>query len=48
MKLTTIGVDLAKSVFDQVHGVDERGHVVVRKQLRRDQVAVFFATCRPV
>ncbi len=42
MKITTIGIDLAKSVF-QVHGVDERGHVVVRKQLRRAQVAVFFA-----
>ena len=42
MKVTTIGIDLAKSVF-QVHGVDERGHVGVRKQLRRDQVAVFFA-----
>ena len=42
MKVTTIGVDLAKSVF-QVHGVDDRGHVVVRKQLRRDQVAGFFA-----
>jgi transposase len=39
MKVTAIGIDLAKSVF-QVHGVDERGHVVVRKQLRRDQVAV--------
>ena len=42
MKVTTIGVDLAKSVF-QVHGIDDRGHVVVRKQLRRDEVAVFFA-----
>ena len=42
MKVTTIGFDLAKNVF-QVHGVDERGHVVVRKQLRRDQVATFFA-----
>ena len=42
MKVTTIGIDLAKSVF-QVHGVDERGHVVVRKRLRRDHVAVFFA-----
>ena len=42
MKVTTIGVDLAKSVF-QVHGVDDRGQVVVRTQLRRDQVAVFFA-----
>jgi transposase len=42
MKITTIGIDLAKSVF-QVHGADERGHVGVREQLRRDQVAVFFA-----
>ena len=42
MKVTTIGFDLAKNVF-QVHGVDERGHVVVRKQLRREQVASFFA-----
>jgi transposase len=31
MKITTIGVDLAKNVF-QVHGVDERGKVVLRKQ----------------
>jgi hypothetical protein len=42
MKVATIGIDLAKSVF-QVHGVDARGHVVVRKQLRRDQVGPFFA-----
>jgi transposase len=42
MKVTTIGFDLAKNVF-QVHGVDGRGHVVVRRQLRRDQVASFFA-----
>ena len=42
MKVTTIGFDLAKNVF-QVHGVDERGHIVIRKQLRRDQVATFFA-----
>ena len=41
MKVTTIGFDLAKNVF-QVHGVDERGHVVIRKQLRRNQVASFF------
>ena len=46
MKVTTIGFDLAKNVF-QVHGVDERGHVVVRKQLRRDQVADFFANLPP-
>ena len=42
MKLTTVGIDLAKSVF-QVHGVDERGDTVLRKQLRRNQVAAFFA-----
>jgi transposase len=42
MKLTTVGIDLAKSVF-QVHGVDERGNTVLRKQLRRNQVAAFFA-----
>ncbi len=46
MKITTIGIDLAKNVF-QVHGVDERGQVVLRKQLRRDQVAVFFANLPP-
>ena len=42
MEITTIGLDLAKNVF-QVHGVNERGNTVLRKQLRRDQVAPFFA-----
>jgi len=42
MKITTIGLDLAKNVF-QVHGVDEQGKAVLRKQLRRNQVAEFFA-----
>lgn len=42
MEITTIGMDLAKNVF-QVHGVDGRGKVVLRKQLRRDQMAPFFA-----
>jgi transposase len=42
MEITTIGIDLAKNVF-QVHGVDGRGKVVLRKQLRRDQMASFFA-----
>src|ERR1700726_3138757 len=41
MKITTVGIDLAKNVF-QVHGIDERGKAVLRKQLRRAQVAVFF------
>lgn len=42
MNITTVGLDLAKSVF-QVHGVDERGKAVLKKQLRRDQVAAYFA-----
>ena len=42
MQVTTIGLDLAKSVF-QVHAVDEQGRVVVRKALRRAQVLQFFA-----
>ena len=42
MQITTIGLDLAKSVF-QVHGVDAAGQVVVRKSLRRSQMLPFFA-----
>jgi transposase len=42
MQITTVGLDLAKNVF-QVHGVNEHGKAVLRKQLRRDQVAAFFA-----
>lgn len=41
-EITTVGIDLAKNVF-QIHGVDQRGKTVVRKQLRRKQVAEFFA-----
>ncbi len=32
--ITTIGLDIAKSVF-QVHGIDAAGKVVIRKQLKR-------------
>jgi len=46
MKITTIGIDLAKNVF-QVHGVDERGHLVLRKQIRRDQLAAFMVNLPP-
>ncbi len=46
MQVTTIGLDLAKSVF-QVHGVDAAGRVVVAKPLRRGQMAKFFADLRP-
>jgi len=46
MKITSVGIDLAKNVI-QVHGVDERGKAVLKKQLRRDQVASFFANLPP-
>jgi transposase len=36
MKTTTVGIDLAKNLF-QVRAVDERGKGVLRKQLRRDR-----------
>lgn len=43
-KITTVGLDLAKSVF-QVHGITEEGAVIVRRALRRSQVSDFFASC---
>ena len=46
MNVTTVGMDLAKNVL-QVHGVDARGKVILRKQLRRAQVAPFFANLSP-
>ena len=46
MKVTTVGVDLAKAVF-AVHGVDGRGKVVFRKVLKRTQVLTFFANSEP-
>ena len=46
MKTTTIGLDIAKSVF-QVHGVDAKGKVVLRKVLKRRQVLEFFANRAP-
>ena len=44
--ITTIGLDLAKSVF-QVHGADEDGRPVIRKKLRRGQVLDFFSRLPP-
>jgi transposase len=44
--LTTIGLDIAKSVF-QVHGVDAAGQVVVRRQLRHRHVLAFFQKLPP-
>jgi transposase len=46
MQVTTIGIDLAKNVF-QVHGVDANERVVFNKPLRRSQVLPFFAKLAP-
>jgi transposase len=46
MQITTIGLDIAKNVF-QVHGIDASERVVVRKQLRRSQVITFFEGLPP-
>ena len=44
--VTTIGLDIAKSVF-QVHGVDAHGNVVVRRQFKRRHVLAFFEKLPP-
>lgn len=41
MKITTIGIDLAKNVF-QLHGINAQGKTVLKKQLRRDAMLMFF------
>src|SRR3990170_1318723 len=46
MKITTIGIDLAKEVF-VIHGVDGHDKAVLRKQLRRGEMAKFFANLEP-
>jgi transposase len=46
MQITTIGLDIAKNVF-QVHGIDAAEKVVVRKQIRRSQVLAFFKALPP-
>jgi transposase len=46
MQATTIGIDLAKTVF-QAPGVDANGNVVIRRQLRRGQVVEVFRKLRP-
>ncbi|SOD19550.1 transposase [Nitrosomonas ureae] len=46
MKITTIGIDLAKEVF-QIHGVDMYGKALLRKQLRRSEMSKFFANLEP-
>ena len=46
MQITTIGLDLAKSIF-QVHGIDASGQTAVRKKLRRAEVLRFFQALPP-
>jgi transposase len=46
MKTTTIGIDLAKTVF-QIHGVDDHGKLVMRKRLDRSKMLEFFIKLTP-
>ena len=46
MKISTIGLDLAKETF-QIHAVDERGTVVQKKKLKRKEMTTYFANLAP-
>jgi len=46
MKVTTIGLDIAKRVF-QAHGADATGKAVLRRKLQRTEVLTFFAALPP-
>ena len=46
MHVTTVGLDLAKHVF-QVHGIDQDGQVLIRRQLRRGELISFFRRLPP-
>ena len=46
MQISTIGIDIAKNVF-QVHGVDAAGKIVITRQLRRAKVIEFFRALAP-
>jgi transposase len=46
MKVTSLGIDLAKNVF-QLHGVDEFGKPVLKKQLKREQMTEFLVKLAP-
>ena len=46
MKFTTVGLDLAKNVF-QVHAIDEAGEVIFRRALRRRRMFPFFSKLEP-
>src|SRR2546421_3643514 len=44
--VTTIGLDIAKSIF-QVHGIDAEGNVIIRRKLKRRYVLSFFEKLQP-
>ena len=46
MEITTVGIDLAKNVF-QVHAIGGAGEVIARRALRRAQVVSFFRKLAP-
>ncbi|WP_426387543.1 IS110 family transposase [Sphingobium sp. R-21] len=46
MEITTIGLDIAKNVF-QVHGVDCEGKVVLRRKVKRDQLLTLLGELQP-
>lgn len=46
MQITTVGVDIAKNVF-QVHGVDSEGRVALRRKVRRDQLLALLGGLEP-
>jgi transposase len=46
IEVSMIGLDIAKHVF-QVHGINQAGEVVLRRQLRRVEVVKFFAKLAP-
>jgi len=46
MKITSIGLDIAKNVF-QVHGVNASGQTVIKRRLRRGEVARYFEGLEP-
>ena len=46
MQIATIGLDIAKNVF-QVHGTGEEGQVLLRRKVRRDQLLTLFSGLEP-
>ena len=47
MRITTIGIDLARTVF-QIHGEDDHGKPILRKKLDRSKMLEFLSSYHPV